>query len=186
MELQHIVCKVFVDGEFPVEQVRVINTFHDWIREEWLPELLVDVADYRHVPEGPGVMLIGHEADYNLDYTDGRCGLRYVRKAGLEGSNEDKVRQAYRAAVTACTRLENEFKDAGLRFSRTSFELQVNDRAIAPNTPETEREFRPIVEQFVGGMTGGNGFSLTAPEDRRRLCGYVVECEQPVEWETPG
>ena len=33
-------------------------------------------------PAGPGVMLIGHQADYSVDNTDDRLGVRYNRKAG--------------------------------------------------------------------------------------------------------
>ena len=43
------------------------------------------MADYRHVPEGPGVMLIGHQANYSVDNTDNRLGVRYNRKEPLEG-----------------------------------------------------------------------------------------------------
>ncbi|MGB0715201.1 MAG: hypothetical protein ACPGXK_04940 [Phycisphaerae bacterium] len=186
MELQHIVSKIFVEGELPVDQVHVINLFHDWIKQESLPELLIDVADYRHVPSGPGVMLIAHEADYNLDFTDGRCGLRYNRKAAAEGSNEDKLKQAFSAAAVACERLEAHFASDGLRFSRTNFEIQVNDRAIAPNTPETDAALRPIVEGFVQGLPGNGGFELVAHEDRRRLSGYVVTCKDPIDWSALG
>ena len=48
--------------------------FHQWIRDSVCPEMLIDVADYRHVPAGPGVMLIGHEANYSLDNRENRLG----------------------------------------------------------------------------------------------------------------
>ena len=45
-----------------------------------LPELLIDVANYAHVPKGPGVVLIGHGSDYFMDEGEGRLGLLYNRK----------------------------------------------------------------------------------------------------------
>ena len=39
--------------------------------------MLIDVADYGHVPQGPGVVLVAHEANIYLDRLDGRTGLTY-------------------------------------------------------------------------------------------------------------
>ncbi len=102
MQLQHVNVKIYVDGDLNVDPARFIEVFHRWIREQATNELLIDVADYRHVPSGPGVLLVGFEADYGMDNTGGRYGLRYNRKAPLEGSNADRVRQALRSAAYAC------------------------------------------------------------------------------------
>src|SRR3972149_6438419 len=109
MEFQHINAKIFVDGELPFDPSRLIYVFHQWIQESVLPELLIDVADYCHVPEGPGVLLVAHEADYSMDHTDGRWGMRYNRKAPLAGSNEDRYVQAFASAARACLLLEKHF-----------------------------------------------------------------------------
>ncbi len=42
--------------------------------------MLIDVADYKHVQDGPGILIIGHEGDYALDQENGRSGLLYTRK----------------------------------------------------------------------------------------------------------
>ena len=65
--------------------MQLIPVFHRWIREQAMPELLIDVADYSHVPAGPGVMVIGHEANYSVDNRENRLGLLYNRRAALEG-----------------------------------------------------------------------------------------------------
>src|SRR3989304_4572165 len=127
MEFQHVNVKVFVDGGLRFDPPRFIDVFHQWIQEQTVPELLIDVADYCHVPDGPGVVLVAHEADYSMDHTDGRWGLRYNRKAPLPGTNEDRFRQALSAAANACCRLEQAFTvDGPLRFSRKQFELFIN------------------------------------------------------------
>ena len=76
----------------------LIPMFHGWIQRQVFEELLLDVADYRHVHAGPGVILIGHEANYSVDNTDERWGVRYNRKAVVNGNNQDRLRQAMRAA----------------------------------------------------------------------------------------
>ena len=52
----------------------LIPVFHRWIKQHLLPELTIDVANYLHVPQGPGVVLIGHGSDYFLDEGEGRPG----------------------------------------------------------------------------------------------------------------
>ncbi|MBW1832016.1 MAG: hypothetical protein JRJ10_10020, partial [Deltaproteobacteria bacterium] len=56
-----------------IELGKLIPVFHEWIRAKKITdELLIDVADYAHVPQGPGVVLIGHQSDYYLDVADNR------------------------------------------------------------------------------------------------------------------
>ena len=85
-----------------------IPVFHRWIQEQALPGLLVDVADYRHVPEGPGVVLVAHEAIYGLDLGGGRLGLLYNRRTRLDAAPAEALPQAFRAALEACRKLEQE------------------------------------------------------------------------------
>src|SRR5689334_21079722 len=93
INLQHINDKVLLDGGADLDPGMldsVIPIFHGCIQNrlvlnEKTPEPLIDVADYRHVHHGPGIVLIGHEADYSIDNTNGRLGPRYNRKAQLAG-----------------------------------------------------------------------------------------------------
>jgi len=177
MELQHVNVKIFVDGELTVDMERFIETFHKWVAEQTMDgEMMIDVADYRHVPSGPGVVMVGLEADYSLDNTGGRRGLRYNRKGPVEGSNADRLRRAFAAAAGACRRLEEEYGD--LKFSRREFELFINDRALAPNTAETFESAKPDLEAFLKESVG-NDFTIEHNADLRRLFGATVRLEQP-------
>jgi len=102
MELQHVNVKLLVKDPEGIELEPLIPIFHSWIQDKVFEERLLDIADYRHVHHGPGVVLIGHEGDYAVDNTDGRLGVRYNRKNGLEGSNRVRMKQAARAALNAC------------------------------------------------------------------------------------
>src|SRR6266851_2898772 len=99
--------KIFAREPAPSEIGDAITIFHRWIQDRVCPEMLIDVADYRHVPNGPGVVLMGHEANYSLDNTKGRLGLLYSRKQS-GGEAQENLRQAFDAAVAACGRLEQE------------------------------------------------------------------------------
>ncbi len=141
----------------------MIPIFHGWIQDKVFEERLLDIADYRHVHDGPGIILIGLEGDYSVDNTDGRLGVRYNRKAGFEGSNQDRLKQAARAALNACQRLESEPSLGDrLRFDGQNVELFVNDRLLAPNNEAT----RTAIEAGVSNpsstdLFGGADYSLS-------------------------
>ena len=178
MELQHVNIKIFVDGDLQVDLQGIIEVFHRWTAEQSMDEMLIDVADYRHVPAGPGVVLVGHEADYGLDNAGHRQGLLYNRKAPLEGSNADRFRQALAAALNACDLLEAEFPGQ-LKFSRQEFELIINDRALAPNTSETFEACKPELQAFLGEI-GQADAKLTHDAESRRRFGVNVKLIQPL------
>ncbi len=179
MELQHVNVKIFVDGNLPVDPEKFINVFHNWTAEQSCQELLIDVADYRHVPAGPGVVLVGLEADYAMDNAGGRWGLLYNRKASIDGSNKDRFNQAFRAAAAACHRLEDEV--TGLGFSRQEFQLFMNDRALAPNVPETLDACRDEIESFLQDLLGHGNATLTVEPDSRRRFGVLVQNGAPLD-----
>src|ERR1700681_4050074 len=138
MEMQHVNVKLLVRNPEGVDLEPLIPVFHGWIQNQVGEGLLLDIADYRHVHAGPGVVLIGHEGDYSVDNTDNRLGVRYNRKAALDGNNQDRLEQATRAALTACQRLEADPRLGGkLRFNGQEIEIFINDRLLAPNSEET-------------------------------------------------
>lgn len=178
MNLQHVNVKIFVEGELSLDMERFIETFHRWVAEQSMEgELLIDVADYRHVPDGPGVVMVGLEAEYALDQTGGRPGLRYNRKGVLEGGNQDRLRQAFTAAANACRRLEDEYDT--LKFSRQEFEIFINDRALAPNTPDTFASAKPELETFLKETLGADDFTIEHNADPRRLFTTTIKLAKP-------
>ncbi len=180
MDLQHVNVKIYVDGDLAVDPERFIEVFHLWIQGQSLPEMLIDVADYRHVPAGPGVLLIAHEADYSLDQTGNRYGLRYNRKAPTPGSNADRFRQAFRSAITACQLLEQHFAGSDeLKFSRRELDLFINDRALAPNTTDTWADCQPELHAFFEGAFGHDAFTMKHNDDPRSRFGVSVTLAQP-------
>src|SRR5260370_36689112 len=159
INLQHINVKLLWKDSEALDHGRdldaVIPVFHSWIQQQSFDELLLDVADYRHVLGGPGIVLIGHEADYSLDNTDNRWGVRYNRKTAMHGDNQKRLKQAARAALTACQRLQQDGR-LKLYFKGDEIEIFVNDRLLAPNHEETRDALTPDFQRFAEPLFEGS------------------------------
>jgi hypothetical protein len=150
--VQHINLKIFIENPAAIDLADAVGVFHQWIKDGVCPEMLVDVADYLHVPAGPGILLIGHEANYSLDDHDSRPGLLYNRKAALDGTFQSRLAQAHEAALAACDRLEQDPAFGGkLKFNRNALEVFVNDRLLAPNSEDTWQALEPELKKYFPG-----------------------------------
>lgn len=129
--------KVLASSESAAAPEEFIPVFHRWITERVLPELLIDVADYSHVHEGPGVLLVGHDAIYAYDESRGEPGLLYSRRretapetAGIRTLDE-RLESLLLCAFRACDQIEAEPQlDGRVAFDRHRIELRVNDRLV--------------------------------------------------------
>ena len=170
VELQHVNLKLLLGNPDGIDLEALIPVFHGWIQGHACEEVLVDVTDYRHVDSGPGIVLIGHEANYSVDNTDGRLGVRYNRKAALEGSNQDRLAQAARAALTACQRLEADPRMGGtMRFNGQDVEVLINDRLLVPNTSASHHVLDPEFRVFFDRLFGEERYNLMYCDEPRKL-----------------
>jgi hypothetical protein len=149
--------KLFIDGDVPHAD-RFIHVFHDWIKHHKLPELLIDVANYAHVPKGPGVALIGNDSDYFIDDADGRAGLLYSRKREAPAP-EARLGDAFRRALNAAAMLEKSF-DGKLRFRTDELLFRINDRLRAPAGESTFAEVRPELDALCSKLCGAHKLAL--------------------------
>jgi hypothetical protein len=164
MNVQHINIKFFLKNPETVNLGDFSAVFNGWIQRHALEEVLIDTADYLHVHHGPGVMLIGYEADYSLDNRAGRLGLLYNRKAQLEGTTQAKLSQAARAALIAAQLLE---KENGLKFEGQEAQIIVNDRLLVPNKPETFAALEADLREFFDTFYNGAAYQLSQAADPR-------------------
>ena len=130
-----------------------IGVFHRFIQEAVVPGLLIDVADYAHVPDGPGVMLIGHDVDYGIDLTGGRTGLLTVRKRAGETELAALFRDTLAKALAAARAIEAD-PTVSVRFAVDAIEIAFPDRLAAPNTADAfelvSKELQPIARAVFG------------------------------------
>jgi len=155
MNSQRVACKFFVapDPTAPVELHPFIGLFHRFIQEAVVEGLLIDVADYAHVPEGPGVILIGHDVDYGIDLTAGRAGLLTTRKRYGDLPLADVARDTLRMALLAVDAIEGD-PSSGIRFATGAVTLQLVDRLGAPNEEAAfaaaAQELAPVFADLYG------------------------------------
>jgi hypothetical protein len=180
MQLQHVNVKLLVQNTPLAGLEPLIPVFHSWIENQNGDELLIDVADYSHVPAGPGIVLIGHKGNYSVDNTGNRLGVRYNRKAAIEGSNQERLTQATMAALKACQRLEEEPRLGGkIRFAGRDIEIFVNDRLLAPNTAATCEAFDADFHLFCRKLFRGMEYAINYGTDPRSLFTALVKAGRP-------
>ena len=179
MDLQKLNVKFFVENPASIKLEEFIPVFHRWIQEHRVEGILVDVADYTHLPDGPGVVLIGHEADYSMDSAEGPLGLLYNRKTPLDGG----ILVAFRAALDACAKLEAEPEFKGrFKFKTGEALLIVNDRLAAPNIDETLAAIKPDLEAALSKLYPGAKPEIrrSATDPRERFGVRVAGLPSPV------
>ncbi len=155
-EPQRVGVKVFVKDQETFDRARMIDVFHSWIQEGRVPGTLIDVHDYTHVPEGPGVVLIAHEWHLRTDEAGGRIGLEYELKRGGPGTLAEKVREGIVSVLEASAALEQDTeKDNPVRFATRELVFRFTDRLAVPATEsafdEVTRELENVLADFYGG-----------------------------------
>lgn len=148
--------KLFVDDTSVVRPLELIAVFHRWIKDGALEdELMIDVANYEHVPQGPGVVIICDKAHYYFDVRENRWGIRYRGRRQARASGAEAVSSAFRSALRAASLLENAPELEGrYRFRTDQVEFGIYDRLRAPSTEETLEAVRPALEASVTALYG--------------------------------
>jgi hypothetical protein len=157
MEPEKLQLKLFTDRATGISPEAFVVVFHGWIKKKLLPELMIDVANYAHVPKGPGVALIGHGNDYFIDEGEGRLGLLYSRKRGAPDAGQ-RLADAFRRTLHAASLIENDATLAGggaqVRFRTDELQLRINDRLAAPNDDATFAALKPELDGFCRELFG--------------------------------
>jgi hypothetical protein len=173
MELQKLNVKWFVESPNAVPLTDFIDVFHSWIQAT--DGIYHDVADYNHMPVGPGIVLVAKDANISIDESDNRRGLLYCQKSRLSGSNQDRLRAVMGSALENFRKLEREPKLAG-RFKLLGHEvlIAVNDRLRWPNRDESFGALAPELEQLAKTLFYDAEIALQRePEERRKFAVHI-------------
>jgi hypothetical protein len=156
--------KLYLADGAAVDPPKLVPLFHEWIRNGTVEGLLIDVADYAHVHQGPATMLIGHEADYALELSEGRPGLVYTRKRPASGDLGADIRQGLRRLLVAAAALARKADPhPPVRFRTDEIRLQALDRLDFPNRPEALTAFSTETRSALQGVF--NGIDLKVQSD---------------------
>ena len=148
--------KLFVDETSVVQPLELINVFQRWITDGALEdELMIDVANYEHVPQGPGIAIICDKAHYYFDVRGNRWGLRYRGRREARATGADAIADAFGRVLRAASLLESDPELEGrYRFRTDQIEFGIYDRLRAPSEPETLDAIRADLEGVVDWLFG--------------------------------
>ncbi|MBW2387054.1 MAG: hypothetical protein JRG89_01340 [Deltaproteobacteria bacterium] len=168
MTPKRISAKILVaDPAAEIDLHAFIPVFHEFIREKKVEGLLIDVADYSHVPEGPGIVLIGHDVDYSIDQTGGRSGILTLRKRIEGGSLADLLDDTVRKCLLAVKAVQ-ENGSTGMIFSTAALQVQLVDRLAAANSDEGYASFQAEFEGLAARLFGTGATIERADADALR------------------
>jgi hypothetical protein len=169
MNLQRFCVKFYARPGATIEEGIFIEVFHEWIRYQKLAGVLIDVADYRHVPNGPGVMLITHDINFSMEHTDGRFGLLAQRKLGQGRDHVARLVDLVRSTAAFGALLESDWRIKGkLNLEGGLFHYMSNDRLLAPNTTESFAAVQPDLTAAAALIYPGQNVSITRLENDPR------------------
>lgn len=178
MDLHKFGIKFFAQGADRIDILKVIPIYHRWIQQSALEDLLIDVADYSHVPSGPGVMLIAHEGNYALDETGHERGVVYYSKQKLSGDLSERFAHvAHRALQAADLMAADAELEGALKVPGNRLQFFANDRLVAPNTDSVYAELEPAFKAFLDRLYAGVPYKLERETDPKERLSVRVSAE---------
>ncbi len=182
MQPKRLSVKFFISDPADLELAPFMEIFQRWIQQQRVEGLLIDVADYKHVQNGPGIVLIGDEGDYGLDNSDGRPGLIYRRKRQIPASLPEALRECFRLAITACQEMERERAMKGRSFDYSRAQITLLDRLSTANNAEAFEAIQPELSAFVESLYDGSSVTVTqVASDPRQPLSVQVQVSDPVD-----
>ncbi len=161
--------KYFVENPESVDLAGFMGLFQRWVQQKVFEGQLIDVADYRHVVEGPGIVLIGHESDFAMESQRGRLGLLYTRKRQTDANLQNQLRTSFGFALRACQLIETDTAYKGkIKFSTGEVEIRLPDRLRFPNRPEVFEAVKGDIQAVLGDVYGSVPVNLTLRSDDPR------------------
>ena len=177
MDLQKFGIKIYLKESRTYSSRDYISIFHGWIQEKAIPDhLLIDVADYSHVADGPGIMLIAHEGCFSLDQENKKSGMMYMRKTNGIGSFEERFEQVFSMAVHGV----NLLKGGQIDFYQNSFRFIANDRRLAKNTNENQELYKNEINGILKKKFPNESWDFIDMSDANERLGFTVNFKSDV------
>ena len=165
MDIQKFGIKLFFqqNGSYPYRNF--IPELHRWIQKDSVPDhMLIDVVDYSHISDGPGIILVAHEGHFSLDQENYNPGILYMRKTDIRGSFENRFNKVLSTTILVAQLLIKNKIDKGLAISQKSLRFISNDRRLADNIDAnqklyTDRVNKLFKENFPGSKYEFDNYS---------------------------
>ena len=181
MELQKFGIKLFLDANGSYFSKDFIPVFHSWIQDKIVADnLVIDVADYSHIPDGPGIMLIAHEGHFSLDQENLKPGIMYMRKTELEGSFKVRFKKVLSTVIEAADRLHNNNINKEINFINNSFRFIANDRLYAENTIENQALCKNNIKKILNEIYPDSNIEFDDVSNNKERLAFTVQLSENI------
>ena len=168
--------KIFVGPGGTLESRRCIPVFHRWIQTKALGGLLIDVADYTHLSNGPQVVLVGHDGNLSVDDGGGRPGLVYTQKRPDDRRLTERLLAIVRTVATAGRLLETDEELANrVTFLGNELAIMPNDRLLAPADRGAVELIRPAVQAVADRLFPDRASDISVDDSAVNRIGFTVK-----------
>ena len=151
----------------------IMPIFQRWIQEHRIEGMLIDVIDYKHVPDGPGIVLIADEADIAYDLSDGEIGLNVIRKRDLPAALSEALRLVVSSALEAARALEAE-APGDIVFDFSAAKISFLDRMNYRNEAQIFEESREVLTDTLSEIFGAPVTVSRFYDDPRSV--FAIRC----------
>jgi hypothetical protein len=184
LDLQRVCLKILTGALPTLNLDPCLSIFARWRTDSADPAEWVDLADYAHMPRGPGIVLIGKRCNFGFDLGSAAPGILYCSKKGLEGELEARLESIFERCFALTSRLtaEPEFP-RGVRLRTGALELTFNDRLETPNAGSISEVLEPPVAAVLDRILGPGAYTLRPEADPSRRCGFAIQSDTAPELE---
>lgn len=154
MDVSQHVAKIYV-AHTELAPADFVAIFHRWIQSARIEHaLLIDVADYSHVHDGPGVLLVAEQGYWGMDRGERRLGMQYRQRHGQPATAASGAAAALCQALGACALLEEDMAGK-IEFAVDEVLVGFDDRLRAPNDAATLAALQPDLMAVAARLFGG-------------------------------
>jgi len=182
MELQKFGIKLYLTTNSSFDTKDFIPVFHNWIQDKIIEDhLLIDVADYSHIPDGPGIMLIAHEGHFSLDQENRQPGIMYMRKTEIAGSFKERFNMVLSTVVKAANHLSDNDVGKQVDFKPNLFRFITNDRLYAENTADNQDLYKQKIQKSLDDKYPGHQFEFGDVSDENERLAFTVNFSNEID-----
>ena len=182
MDLQKFGIKLFLNVSNDFNSRDFIPVFHNWIQDKAIDDhLLIDVVDYSHISDGPGVMLIAHEGNFSLDQESQQPGIMYMRKTEIAGSFTERFNLVLSIVINAAKLLSDNNISKQVDFKPNSLRFIANDRLYAENTADNQDLYKRKIQKVLDGKYSDSQFEFRDVSDKNERLAFTVNFSNDID-----
>lgn len=174
-----------MDVEFPsdLDIGGLIPVLHRIIQQRALDEIWIDVVDYRHVEDGPALLLVSHDAYFGIEHNARRSTVLYRRRRPHDGAVHERLREAADRLLRFAEYLQGEEALSGTTWRSDRWILSLHDRLLAPGGAPLGTAFEDALQCFQHRLWGSQEVVRRQAQDPAgpMAVAFSAEAHEPLE-----